>query len=136
MSERSAITFANDAFYHAFANRDLEIMDALWSRETHVTCIHPGWGLLSGRDDVMESWQAILTNPNTPDITFTNGPVQIIGDLAYVIGYERFDQNVLAATNIFIRESGRWMIIHHQAGASSNAAATTEEDDGKPETMQ
>ena len=56
MSEHAAVNFANEAFYVAFSTRDLEAMDALWARQAPVTCIHPGWNALTGRDAVMESW--------------------------------------------------------------------------------
>ena len=41
--ERDAVLFTNEAFYRAFADRDLAAMDGLWSRHGSVTCIHPGW---------------------------------------------------------------------------------------------
>jgi hypothetical protein len=75
MSETAAILFANNAFYIAFRGRDLEAMDDLWAREAPVACIHPGWHALSGREDVMDSWEGILTNPNAPLSTATKrGP--------------------------------------------------------------
>ena len=51
---------ANESFYAAFASRDLGAMDSLWARESPVACLHPGWNLLSGRDEVMRSWRGIL----------------------------------------------------------------------------
>ena len=53
MPEHAAVLFANDAFYLAFCNRDLDAMDAIWARETPITCNHPGWDPLSDRDEVM-----------------------------------------------------------------------------------
>jgi len=38
-----AALFANEAFYRAFADRDIDAMDALWARGEPVLCIHPGW---------------------------------------------------------------------------------------------
>src|SRR6185312_7096303 len=61
-----AVLAANDSFYRAFNQRDLEAMDMLWSHSSEITCIHPGWNLLSGREDVMESWEAIMSNPAQP----------------------------------------------------------------------
>ncbi len=115
MSDAVAVLFANEAFYQAFADRDLAAMDSVWSREAPVTCIHPGWNPLSGRDAVMDSWQAILGDANAPAITCRNPGVQLFGDLAYVVCHESLSHGFLVATNIFVREDGPWRMIHHQA---------------------
>jgi hypothetical protein len=38
-----AVLDANSAFYRAFAARDVAAMEAVWSGERPVACIHPGW---------------------------------------------------------------------------------------------
>ena len=134
MSENIAVLFANEAFYLAFAGSDFEAMDELWSRESPVTCIHPGWNLLSGRDDVMESWEAILANPDATKIKYRNATATLFGELALVTCHEELEQGFLIATNIFIREDGAWKMIHHQAGASP--IPPEEEEPEFPDTMQ
>jgi ketosteroid isomerase-like protein len=114
MSETAAVLFANDAFYIAFRGRDLEAMDDLWAREAPVACIHPGWHALSGREDVMDSWQGILTNPNSPQINCHKARAYLAGDSGFVICYETMGDTVLVATNIFVREAGTWKLAHHQ----------------------
>jgi ketosteroid isomerase-like protein len=118
VSDQVALLFANEAFYAAFAGRDLEAMDDLWSRLATVTCIHPGWLPLAGRDTVMQSWQDILANPASPAVSCWNATAHILGDVAYVLCHEQLQQGFLAATNVFVRESGGWKLVHHQAGAS------------------
>jgi ketosteroid isomerase-like protein len=118
MSEQAAVLFANDAFYVAFAVCDFPAMDALWSRRQSVTCIHPGWSALAGRDPVMESWRSILANPNAPRIGCRNAVAHVLGDTAYVVCYEAIDGSFLVATNLFVREDGGWKMVHHQAGAT------------------
>lgn len=118
MPEHAAVLFANDAFYLAFASRDFQAMDEIWAAETQVTCIHPGWNPLSGREEVMESWEAILSGPTTTNIICKNSTVRVFGDLACVICHEVLEQGFLVATNLFISEDGQWKIIHHQAGAA------------------
>jgi ketosteroid isomerase-like protein len=115
MSDAVAVLFANEAFYQAFADRDLAAMDSVWSREAPVTCIHPGWNLLSGREAVIDSWQAILGDADAPAITCHNPSVQVFGDLAYILCHESLGHGFLIATNIFIRENGPWRMIHHHA---------------------
>ncbi len=135
MSEHAAVLFANDAFYLAFANQDLAAMDDLWSTDTPVSCIHPGWDPLADRDEVMESWEAILTNPTGTHISCKNPTVRVFGELACVICHEILDQGFLVATNLFVLEDGHWKMIHHQAGA----APPPEEDEDQTDpanTMQ
>jgi len=115
MSQEPAVLFANEAFYIAFASRDVDGMDDLWARQNRVTCIHPGWPPLDGRDAVMESWANILSNTDSPAITCTHSRAFIIGTAAYVICHENLEQATLVATNIFALEDGGWKMVHHQA---------------------
>ena len=134
MSENIAVLFANEAFYLAFAGGDFEAMEEVWSTDATVSCIHPGWNLLSGHDEVMESWVAILANPNATNIKYSNASAALYGSLALVTCYEELEQGFLIATNIFIHEAGAWKMIHHQAGASP--VPPEEEKSEFPDTMQ
>jgi len=116
MPDEAAVLQANEAFYAAFAGRNMAAMDALWSREAAVTCIHPGWNVLSGREGVIESWEAILANPEQPRIVAGGATAQLLGETAVVICRELVSGNPLAATNVFIREEGRWRLVHHHSG--------------------
>ncbi len=114
------VLFANDAFYQAFAERDLAAMDELWARETPVACIHPGWEALAGRDAVLASWRAILESPSAPRIRCLEPKAFAFGDVAFVICYEAIERSALVATNIFVREDGAWRLVHHQAGPTNH----------------
>lgn len=117
MSDQVAVLFANEAFYAAFAARDVAALEALWSHRADVSCIHPGWGPLVGRDAVMESWRDIVTGRQPPKITCHGARAAVLGSVAYVICFERVGEGTLIATNIFSREDGAWKMVHHQAGA-------------------
>jgi len=116
MNETASLLFANEAFYLAFANRDLAAMDAVWAERRDVTCIHPGWDVLSGREEVMESWQGILGGANAPAITCRKARGAVLGGLGMVLCYEQMGQNLLVATNLFAKEGAAWKMVHHQAG--------------------
>jgi len=116
MSETAKLLFANDAFYNAFSSRDANAMDALWAHQTPATCIHPGWQALTSREDVMESWRAILGNPSAPRIACRGAQGVIRGDVGLVVCYEMIDKAVLVASNVFVREGDAWLLMHHQAG--------------------
>ena len=119
MAERDAVLFANEAFYRAFADGDVAAMDALWSLEAPVSCIHPGWGAIQDREEIMASWSAILSDDNAPDIRCRDADAQIYGDVAVVICFETLGDGSLIATNVFCREGRIWKIVHHQAGPTS-----------------
>lgn len=115
--ERESVERANAGFYRCFAARDMKQMDALWAREQEVTCIHPGWPLLVGREAVLSSWQRILEGGGAPDTIRCLRPVvQGVGDAAWVLCTEDLGGGALIATNIFVRERDAWRMVHHQAG--------------------
>lgn len=119
MSDTDALLFANEVFYRAFADRDTDTMRDLWSRNAPVSCVHPGWGALFDRDEVMQSWFAIIRNPDSPKIRCHEPHVRIYGDTATVICFEEIRGNFLIATNVFVREGSLWKMVHHQAGPTA-----------------
>ncbi len=116
MSDQDTVLFANEAFYRAFADRDMPAMEALWSRRSPVACIHPGWNALTDRAEVMRSWAGIFGGGSSPEIRCLDPAAYVAGDSAFVICYEMVDGGFLVATNIFVREDGAWTLVHHQAG--------------------
>ncbi|MXZ63673.1 MAG: nuclear transport factor 2 family protein [Chloroflexi bacterium] len=119
-----AVLAANAAFYSAFATRDMTAMDELWAREAPVACTHPGWPVLTGRDDVLASWRGILDNPAAPNIQVTETVVHRFGDAALVFCLEVVDGGPVAATNVFVREGDAWRMVHHHAGPVTTVMRT------------
>jgi ketosteroid isomerase-like protein len=115
IADREAVLFANEAFYRAFADRDIDAMDALWARGEPVLCIHPGWPPLFGRAPVLASWTRILANPQSPRVACVAPRAFVAGDQAVVICHEAIAGQALVATNLFRREAGGWKLFHHQA---------------------
>ena len=130
MSDTESLLFANEAFYRAFADKDMDAMDDLWSRDQPVSCIHPGWGPLFDRSEVLSSWAAILGAPEAPNIHSVNPTVQIYGDLGTVICFEKLQGGTLVATNIFVRQGSVWKMIHHQGAPTSVQAPDQETPSG------
>lgn len=118
MSEHSAVLFANEAFYLAINHRDIEAMKQLWA-DGPVACLHPGWAALLGRDDVLDSWQRILSHDAAPKIVCRQPRVLIHGEVAVVVCYEQIERDLLIATNIFRRDGRQWRLVHHQAGPTA-----------------
>jgi ketosteroid isomerase-like protein len=115
-TDQTAVLFANEAFYAALAGGDFAAMDDLWAGGAPVTCIHPGWPLLTGRSEVMASWKAILENPQPTVIEPVNAIAVIHGDVAFALCNEILPNAGLIATNAFVREVRTWKMIHHQSG--------------------
>ena len=124
-TDERAVLDANDAFYRAFAERDVDAMEALWARSIPVACIHPGWQVLNGRDNVMASWRGILGGV-PPAIECTEAIARIAGSAAFVVCTEKLDAGDLVATNLFVQEPDGWKIAHHHAGP---VASEVEDDE-------
>jgi ketosteroid isomerase-like protein len=116
VSPESEVLAANEAFYDAVARRDPAAMDVLWSRIHPVACIHPGWQALRTREEIMASWEAIMSNPQQPRIVAGGAEASVLDDIAIVICREFVAGASLLATNVFAREEGRWRIVHHHSG--------------------
>ena len=116
MSEKNRLLAANAEFYRAFFKCDVNSMNEIWSERDSITVIHPGYSLLQGRDNVLNSWRQILTSVDVFDIRYCNASAYVNDDAAYVICHEILSSNTLIATNIFVLENALWKLIHHQAG--------------------
>lgn len=114
-AEQEALV-ANEGFYRALGGGDTGAMEHVWARVAPVTCLHPGWTLLSGREAVLESWRTILANPNQPRIVGGGASVSVFGETAVVLCREVVSGSALYATNVFVREEGTWRLTHHHSG--------------------
>jgi hypothetical protein len=139
MSDRDTALFANTAFYTAFATRDLVAMDRLWARDEKVTCVHPGWPPLAGRETVLGSWKNIFTGGHAPDISCRRAEAAVHGSIAVVtcvevISSDGAPQQALVATNIFIKslDSREWHMVHHHAGPANIDLSQVDEDETPP----
>ncbi len=124
MTESRRIAAVNDRFYRAVRDGDLDVMERLWARDRSVTCTHPNWKTLVGRDAVMASWRMILTQPELPALYPQDTKVLVFGPSAMVLCVEELNGHVLMASNAFVREDGRWRIMNHQAAQIPGVRAT------------
>ncbi|MGH3328806.1 MAG: nuclear transport factor 2 family protein [Streptomycetales bacterium] len=145
ISDVEAVVDANADLYAAVETADLDRMGRIWADGPYaesVTCVHPGWPPLRGRDEVMRSWAVIMAN--TPYIQFflTDVQVELAGDVAVLTCAENIltslgendddDADVdassalaggrIVATNIFRRTSEGWRLWLHHGSPVLNAA--------------
>lgn len=114
MNDDDAVLAVNAAYYRAFAAADARTLEKLWAVDG-VTCVHPGWRPLVGREAVVRSYRDILASARPVPITCSGERVVLNGDFARVICMERVGAVVLAATNVFVRTGQGWLLAHHQA---------------------
>ena len=132
MSEQTEVLAANAAYYDAFASADFAAMSRIWA-DDNVSCIHPGWPVLIGRQPILDSYREILRNPNQDRIEPRNETVMVEGDKARVFCVEFVGGAALATTNLFSRVNGAWKMTHHQA---SPIAALVEEVASQPSSRR
>lgn len=129
MTDRDTLLALNQAFYRAFSNRDVAAMAALWAERLPVSCLHPGWGALIGREAVLTSWRDVLQAPDGVIVRPRNERVMLYGESALVLCEELLGGAVLAASNLFVREDGAWRLAHHQSGPIAQPRASVERPD-------
>ncbi len=131
--EDEVILFANESFYAAFAAGDVDAMDRIWAQNHLCACLHPGAPPLMNRDEIMMSWQHILSDTGVTGIDMHSAKVIASGDIALVVCIEALAGGALVATNGFILEDGQWRMILHQAGPCPDAPVPDEDEDDEPQ---
>ena len=109
---------ANQAFYDAHEQRDLEAMRAVWDHGDNTVCTHPGWPILRGWPLIEESWRRILEGPGRNQFILTN----IVATGGPGTAWVTLDENLMqsgatgtvAATNVFTHTADGWkLVLHH-----------------------
>ncbi|MGB0035571.1 MAG: nuclear transport factor 2 family protein [Candidatus Acidiferrales bacterium] len=128
-----AVRAANTRFYAAFESLNLTDMEAVWAHDDAVQCVHPGWDLLLGWDEVRERWARVFANAKRVRIALSSVWVRVEGDVGWVACTQHvttafadgFDEATVQATNIFIRHEGAWLLVAHHASPLPTTSRTT-----------
>ena len=112
---------ANEAFYRAVQTLDLKLMGGAWWHDEWVQCLHPGWPIVRGWEEVLQSWAEIFRATSQLSISVTRPVARVLGDAAWVSCLEQvttalegdFVSARVETTNIFARRQGRWKVVHH-----------------------
>ncbi|WP_256987108.1 nuclear transport factor 2 family protein [Streptomyces sp. BR123] len=121
---------------------DFDAMSALWL-EDEVSCVHPGWPVLSGRGEVLRSYALIMSHTEYIQFFLTDTKVAVIGDTALVTCTENILSGgpagdggelgplvgqLVVATNVFRRTSEGWRLWSHHG-----SPVLTESDEDEEE---
>lgn len=108
------------AFYEAFRSLDIAAMQAVWVDSGDATCLHPGGGLVRGRNAVVESWVEIFRGSRPPDIAHSLISAEISDGLAVHLVREHIrtadgKEALVVATNVYRRAGAQWRMLSHHA---------------------
>ncbi len=138
---------ANTAFYEALERGDHEELSDRWlpGEDLTVSCVHPGWPVLTGRGEVLRSYALIMANTEYIQFFLTDVNIAMTGDTALVTCTENIlsggpaeEGNALGplvgqlvvATNVFRRTADGWKLWSHHG--SPVLTESDEDDDENP----
>ncbi|MFJ2851636.1 nuclear transport factor 2 family protein [Streptomyces rubiginosohelvolus] len=134
---------ANTAFYEAMELGDLEALSGSWlpGEDLTVSCVHPGWPVLTGRGEVLRSYALIMANTEYIQFFLTDVNIAMTGDTALVTCTENILSGgpaeegdslgplvgqLVVATNVFRRTPDGWKLWSHHG---SPVLTESDEDD-------
>jgi ketosteroid isomerase-like protein len=111
---------AEEAFYRAFRDGDIETMRTVWSPSGEVVCVHPAHTALTGYAEIMASWESILATTEGFDIRFLCRQQLRDGGLVIHVGLEEItsaegDRVTVPATNAYRLSPNGWQLCLHHA---------------------
>ncbi len=133
----NAVTQENDRFYRAIEAMDMHSMSRLWTRTDEDVCIHPGWPILCGWDEIAQSWKAIFQGTIFMKFDLSDLKVHLRGELAqvhcieniYTIASGLQSHSQVAATNLFILRDGAWRLTLHHGSPMSQTIRRADADE-------
>ncbi|MGW0967929.1 nuclear transport factor 2 family protein [Streptomyces sp. NPDC002516] len=155
------VEHANTAYYEAMERGDFEELSSLWLTPSDtsdddlesededgapaVSCVHPGWPVLSGRGEVLRSYALIMANTEYIQFFLTDVRVSVSADTALVTCTENIlsggpspedsDElgplvgQLVVATNVFRRTADGWKLWSHHASPVLAESGEDEDED-------
>ncbi|GGW61201.1 nuclear transport factor 2 family protein [Streptomyces xantholiticus] len=145
LTDTELVEQANTAFYETMERGDFDELSELWL-DDDISCIHPGWPVLTGRGEVLRSYALIMANTEYIQFFLTDVKVSVAGDTALVTCTENILSSgpaedggalgplvgqLVVATNVFRRTSDGWKIWSHH-GSPVLTETDGEEDENSP----
>ncbi|MGW7414393.1 nuclear transport factor 2 family protein [Streptomyces sp. NPDC054863] len=141
-TDAEQVELANTAFYDFLERGDFEELSALWM-DDEITCVHPGWPVLSGRGEVLRSYALIMAHTDYIQFFLTDVLVSVMGDTALATCTENILSGgpaeesgelgplvgqLVVATNVFRRTPDGWRLWAHH-GSPVLAESDDDEDE-------
>jgi hypothetical protein len=138
---------ANTAYYEALERGDFEDLAMLWlaDGEPEISCVHPGWPVLTGRGEVLRSYALIMANTDYIQFFLTDLKVAVTAGTALVTCTENILSGgpapeegeepgplvgqLVVATNVFLHTSEGWKLWSHHASPVLAESGHDEGDD-------
>lgn len=147
-TDKEQVDALNTAFYEAMERGDMDGLSELWldGDSPGVSCVHPGWPVLSGRGEVLRSYALIMANTEYIQFFLTDVVVSVAGDTALVTCTENILSGgpaeesgalgplvgqLVVATNVFRRTLDGWRVWSHH-GSPVLAETDDDQDDETP----
>ena len=123
MMDPEHVIEANLKFYFALESLDIDLMDEVWATDATASCVLPGWQRLFGWEAIRSNWEQIFKNTTFMRVDVDEVNVEVHGNVAWVTCLENITtaagENMRRAqahaTNIFIFEDDRWLLVLHHA---------------------
>ena len=129
MSTEDEVRNASNQFYAALnkmVNGNAHALSDIWSHHPTVTTMHPIGGRQVGWKDVWKTWEQTAQVASEGQVKLQDQYINVVGDMAYEIGVENAGFKLagqkltdqVRVTNIYLKEDGKWKIIHHHSDLS------------------
>lgn len=123
LDDDDAVLSANDAFYDALRSADVEQMRDVWMDVDSVSCAHPMMGLVTGFEEVLNSWAELFARGRPVGVEVEEIGVNVRKNMAWVVCMQTVEGvrggrsigGARVATNLFQKRRGRWKMVHHHA---------------------
>lgn len=135
-ADLDAVVQENARFYRAVESMDMTTMAQRWTCTREDVCIHPGWPILSGWDEIAQSWEAIFQGTIYMKFDLTEVEVRLRGEIAQVHCVENIytvasglqSHSQVAATNLFVWRDGAWRLTLHHGSPMSHTVSRADAD--------
>ncbi|MFF8603275.1 nuclear transport factor 2 family protein [Streptomyces sp. NPDC015232] len=125
---------------------DFDTVTDLWLDDgaTAISCVHPGWPVLTGRGEVLRSYALIMANTDYIQFFLTDVEISLADDVAIVTCTENILSGgpaengaelgplvgqLVVATNVFRRTSDGWKVWSHHGSPVIPEGEPDETDD-------
>jgi ketosteroid isomerase-like protein len=124
---------AEDAFYDAFEESDIDKMMDTWADNDDIACVQPMNEQIQGRTAVRQSWEQVFSAGMEVDIEIhhqqwietANTAIHIVHQqLTFAEGRAQ-KLPALVVTNIYLHDDGGWHLVVHHASPQPPPMPTT-----------